>query len=150
MKKSIAISAALLAIICGCHHTQPVAAQPSSGGSELLYQFKWNLTALNGQPIAAEGRDTAYLLFYPGQVNRVSGSAGCNRLNGTVELTGDHTIRFSPLATTRKACPGQTEPQFLTALSVADNWSVANNRLSLNNGNREVAKLQGVSAAQLK
>lgn len=152
MKKTITIIIpfAILAIIYGCHHTRPIATQPAYGGSETLFEYKWNLTDLNGQPIATGSRDTPHLLFYPGQVSRVSGSTGCNRLNGTFELSTVHKIKFSPLATTRMACPGNTESQFLTALGQVDNWSIINNQLLLNNGKILVARLQGVSANQSK
>lgn len=141
---------ALLVTIYSCHHTRPITAQPLYGGSETLYQYRWNLAELNGQPIATGNSDTAHLLFYPGQVNRVSGSTGCNRLTGTFELSGVNKIKFSPLATTRMACPGNTESQFLTALAQVNNWSIINNQLLLNNGRILVAKLQGVSANQPK
>ncbi|MEJ7680493.1 MAG: META domain-containing protein [Segetibacter sp.] len=90
MKKPIAIIIPfiLLSIVCGCHHTQPITAQPVYAGSETLYQYRWNLMELNGQPADAGTPNTAFLLFYPGQVNRVSGSTGCNRLTGTFEISG--------------------------------------------------------------
>lgn len=139
----------LLNILYSCHHTHLVTTQPTYGGSEMLYQYKWDLTELNNQPVSP-GSDTAHLLFYPGQVNRVSGSAGCNRLNGTFELSGVNKIKFSPLATTRMACPGQDESQLLTAISQVNNWSIINNQLLLNNGKLLLAKLQGVSVGQPK
>ena len=148
MKKAITIiiSFAILAMLYSCHHIKPIAAPSVSGGSETLFQYRWNLTDLDGQPIAVGSRDTPHLLFYPGQVSRVSGSTGCNRLNGTFELSIMHKIKFSPLATTRMACPGNTESQFLAALRQTDNWSIINNQLLLNKGRILVAKLQGVSA----
>lgn len=148
MKRAITIIIpfTLLAVFYSCHHIRPIAAPPASGGSETLFQYRWNLTDLNGQPIAIGSRDTPHLLFYPGQVSRVSGSTGCNRLNGNFELSTMHKIKFSPLATTRMACPGNTESQFLAALSQADNWSIINNQFLLNKGRILVAKLQGVSA----
>ncbi|GGR63963.1 hypothetical protein GCM10008959_27640 [Deinococcus seoulensis] len=51
--------------------------------------------------------------------NRVTGTAGCNRVNGTVSIRGD-SVTFSALATTRMACtPAVTaqEQVFLNALS---------------------------------
>lgn len=89
-------------------------------------------------------------MFYPGQVSRVSGSTGCNRLNGTFELSDDHKIKFSPLATTKMAGTGNTETEFLTALSQVDNWSIVNNELLLNKGEKSVLKLRNVSADQPK
>lgn len=152
MKKSIAITISflLLAIMFGCRHIRSATSPAEYGGSEMLYQYKWNLTELNGKPVPTGTTDTAQLLFYPGQVNRVSGSTGCNRLNGTFELSGVNKIKFSPLATTKMYCPGNTEAQFLTALAKTDNWSILNNELLLNSGKVLVAKLHSFSAGQSK
>lgn len=150
MKKAIIFYLALLTAVYGCHHTQSATIEPVSSGSEMLYQYRWNLKELHGQPATMGTTDTAHLLFYPGQVGRVSGSAGCNRINGTFELSGVNKISFSPLATTRMACPGETESQFLKALAQANNWSIVNNQLLLANGKITVATLQGVSPDQQK
>ncbi len=66
--------------------------------------------------------------------NKVSGSTGCNRINGTFELTGVGFIKFSPLATTKMACPGNTEAKFIGAVGQVNNWSIINDMLLLNNG----------------
>ncbi len=152
MKKTITlfISLGIIIILCSCHHTHLVTTQAVSGDSETLFQYKWNLIELNGRPVASDSTNNPHLLFFPGQVSRVSGSAGCNRLNGTFELSAVHKIKFSPLATTRMACPGKDESQFLTALSHVNNWNIINNQLLLNNGKILLAKLQGVSADQPK
>lgn len=86
------------------------------GGSEFLYMHYWVLDELAGAKMPATG-DTAFLQFYPGQVSRVSGSTGCNRINGNIELGAERSLTFGPLATTRKACAaGSIEPDFLQAL----------------------------------
>lgn len=51
---------------------------------------------------------------------RVTGNAGCNGMNGTLSISGDNGLSFSPLATTRKMCEPQTmdqETKFLDALA---------------------------------
>lgn len=112
-------------------------------GSEELYAHKWLLTELNGRPVTATGSEAdAHLLFFSGQVSRVSGSTGCNRLNGTFELMSTHKIKFSPLATTRKLCPGaNVESEFVAALGRVDTYSLVDNRLLLNSGRVTVARL---------
>ena len=76
------------------------------------YRNKW--TAYN----SLRNDNAAHLLFSPGQVNKVSGSTGCNRLNGNFDLTGVNFIKFSPLATTKMACTGNNnEAQFIEALA---------------------------------
>jgi heat shock protein HslJ len=152
MKKAITIfvSLVIITILYSCHHTRSaIVTPPGSGGSEMLFQYQWNFIEVNGKPVSL-GTDTARLLFYPGQVSRVSGSTGCNRLNGTFELSEGHKIKFSPLVTTKMACPGVDELQLLTALGEVNNWSIINNELLLSNGGVQVAKLQRVSATQPK
>lgn len=126
-----------------CSQKRLATTPPHQGGSEMLYQYKWNFIELNSQPVST-GRDTSYLLFYPGQINRVSGSTGCNRLTGTFELSDLDKLKFSPLITTRMACPGYDESTLLKALEQVNNWSIINNQLLLSNGRTLVAKLQGV------
>ncbi len=112
----------------------------------MLYKYKWYLTELQGQPFTFIGNDNyAHLLFTAGQPNKVVGSTGCNRLNGSYDLTGVNFIKFSPLATTRMACEGNIEAQFIEALGQVNNWSIANEQLLLNNGKIVVAKLNAVS-----
>jgi heat shock protein HslJ len=49
----------------------------------------------------------------------VSGSAGCNRYNGTAIVEGDE-VSFGPLATTKKACEPDVNAQEQTVLSAMD------------------------------
>jgi heat shock protein HslJ len=148
MKKKITTIAflATLILIVSCHSTKPVTGTP--GGSEMLYASQWNLAELNGTAVT---NGKAQLLFYPGQVSRVSGNAGCNKLNGTFELTGTNFIKFSPLATTRMACdPAIRETEFTEALGKVNNWSIVNNQLLLNNGKILLAKLKAVTVESSK
>jgi heat shock protein HslJ len=132
-----AVAIVLLVLLSNCTNTKKQTA--ATGGSELLYASQWNLTELNSTPVTEA---KAHLLFFPGQVTRVSGNAGCNNLTGTVELTGVNFIHFSPLATTRMACSEATrEQEFTEALSQVNSWSIAGNLLLLNNGNIVLARL---------
>ncbi|CAN5506144.1 hypothetical protein BH11BAC5_BH11BAC5_25600 [soil metagenome] len=131
------ISIVTLMLLNNCSNTKK--QRTVTGGSELLYASQWNLTELNSTPVT-QGK--AHLLFFPGQVSRVSGNAGCNNLTGTFELTGAGTIKFSPLATTRMACVEATrEQEFTEALSQVNNWSMVDNQLLLNNDKIVLARL---------
>lgn len=111
----------------------------------MLYQYQWNLEILDGQPINTATGKRPYLLFSPGQVNTVAGNAGCNTLRGSFELSGETNLKFSPLMTTKMACPEMTtETSFLNALSKVDNWSIIGNQLLLSSGKIPLAKLRGV------
>lgn len=149
MKKIITSIAflAILILIVSCHNTKPISGG-TTGGSEMLFANQWNLAELNGTAVTT---GKAHLLFYPGQVSRISGNAGCNNLNGTFELTGVNFVKFSTLTTTRMACePGIRETEFTEALDKVNNWSIINNQLLLNNGRILLAKLNAVTVETSK
>lgn len=147
--KIVLVSSLLLTAVffmSSCHNTKPaaIAFVAEAGGSEMLYQSEWKLTEVEGKTVGSASK--ASIALTPGQVNKVSGNSGCNRMTGSFELTGTNNIKFSPLATTRMACmddiANDTEKKFLDALSQATNWSIKNNQLLLKNGEIVVAKLQ--------
>ncbi len=140
----------LVMFAAGCGNSKPTAnanitQAPKTAGSEVLYQYVWKLIEINGKGIGSESK--ASLAFTPGQVNKVSGSTGCNKANGTFELSGTDTIKFSPLATTRMACvdenAGTTERNFLEAVAKVSSWTITDNILLLKNGENSLLKLQG-------
>ncbi len=147
--KKITITTLALSIfilIEGCHSTKPVIAV-ASGGSEMLYMNQWNLTELEGRSFVITAGTQPHLLFFPGQVNRVSGSTGCNKLNGSFVLSAANSMTFSPLATTKMACIGDNvESKFLAVLGKVTNWSIINNQLLLKNGKVIMVKLNAVTA----
>ena len=143
-------SLAILILFAGCHSTKPVSAG-APGGSEMLFQYQWDVTELQGKQVVISSGNQPNLLFYPGPVSRVSGSTGCNKLNGSFELTGVNFIKFSPLATTKMACIGDNiESRFLETLGKVNNWSIINNQLLLNNGKMLMAKLKAVTPISSK
>ncbi|MBA2563201.1 MAG: META domain-containing protein [Chitinophagaceae bacterium] len=93
-----------------------------SGGSENFFANRWLLMEVDGQPVSTSGDNReAHLLFYPGQLSRVSGSTGCNNLNGTFELSGVNKIKFSPLATTKMMCAdNNTEAKFFISIAAGE------------------------------
>ena len=149
--KKITITTLTLAIfflIAGCHSSKPLIPV-ASGGSEMLYMHQWNLTELEGKAVVITAGTQPHLLFFPGQVSRVSGSTGCNKLNGSFVLSAAKSMTFSPLATTKMACIGDNvESKFLEVLGKVSNWAVINNQLLLKNGNLITAKLNAVKADQ--
>lgn len=94
----------------------------------------WSLQSLNGTPVDSLEitRDTPALYFdVAGQ--RISGNAGCNRLNGSMTLQ-DSSLSFSKVAVTKMACPGDLENRFLDAFNRVDSYDITNAELSLLNG----------------
>ena len=125
------------------------SAEPAGGGSEKLYAHRWALTEAAGQPVAPIGdAKEAHLLFFP--PNRLGGSTGCNRLNGTFELTGGGQLKFSPLATTRMMCPepsAATETRFVQALGTVKTYYVTDAALELRDGPTIVARFRATPAS---
>ena len=127
----------------------PASAEPAGGGSEKLFAHRWALTEVAGQPVAPTGdAKEAHLLFFP--PNRLGGSTGCNRLNGTFELTGGGQLKFSPLATTRMMCPepaAATETRFVQALGTVKTYYVTDAALELRDGPTIVARFRATPAS---
>lgn len=122
----------------------PTSTEPVGGGSEKLYAHRWALTEAAGQPVAptGEAREAHLLFFLP---NRLSGSTGCNRLNGTFELTGGDQLKFSPLATTRMLCPepaAAAEIRFVQAMGTVKTYYVTDAALELRDGPAIVARFR--------
>jgi len=93
---------------------------------------RWKLVRLEERPVAAEGTPP-FLQFKPEQ-GRLSGSTGCNRLNGEYRSWGAAGFTALPLATTRMACQGERgeqEVRFLGALARATHRIQAANSLEL-------------------
>jgi heat shock protein HslJ len=92
----------------------------------------WKLTLLNGKTIRSDettNREPHILLS--GSDRRVSGSSGCNTFHGSFKISGSK-LKFSPLATTRMACPDMdTESAFLKALENTETYNVSDDTLTL-------------------
>ena len=119
----------------------------ASGGSEMLFMHQWNLSELEEKAVVITAGTQPHLLFFPGQVSRVSGSTGCNKLNGSFVLAAENSMTFSPLATTKMACIGDNvESKFLEVLGKVNRWAMINKQLLLKNGEVIMAKLNAVKA----
>ncbi|MDR2466592.1 MAG: META domain-containing protein [Prevotellaceae bacterium] len=75
---------------------------------------------------------------------KVSGFGGCNRYTGTFTTDDKASLKFSsPLAATRKMCPGANiEGAFFAAVAASDSYKIADGRLILKKGSEEVAALK--------
>jgi len=62
---------------------------------------------------------------------RLSGSTGCNRINGTYSVSGN-SIQFGPnLAMTKMGCPNYDENTFLDAFNKVNHYQIKGNDLML-------------------
>ena len=74
---------------------------------------RWNLL-LVGTDERLSMPETPHFVVSPD--GRVTGSDGCNQLNGRVSLDAGNRIQFSELATTRRGCPQLEEAQRITGM----------------------------------
>jgi len=94
---------------------------------------KWQLSEAPGSDLPA-GLDLshAYLEFSPEL--KVSGSSGCNRINGGYTLNDSELILGSPMAMTRMACPGdfaKLESVVMDGLKSVDGYELKGDVLNL-------------------
>jgi heat shock protein HslJ len=104
-----------------CAGTAPAASPEPLWGSE------WQLQAIGAQPTLPQSAAT---LAFP-QTGQVAGHGSCNRFFGSVEVERDR-IRFSPLGSTKMACPGgasEQESRYLGALQKAQRYEVQGDTL---------------------
>jgi heat shock protein HslJ len=98
-----------------------------------LANTTWQLESLGEAPVV-EG-STITLEFDAD--NRAAGSGGCNRYSGTYTADGE-SLRFSPLAATKRACLddgiGAQEQAYFNALAAATSYTLADDRLTITYG----------------
>jgi heat shock protein HslJ len=99
-------------------------------GPSSLTGVNFQATELYGQPIVGAKAVTMTI----GVDKRVSGSGGCNRYGGPVEIGGG-TIKFGTLVSTKMACRDgnrmQQEADFFAALSQARTYTLSGWTLTL-------------------
>jgi putative lipoprotein len=122
----------------------------SSGTALLAYSSvpvpatigSWIITGFyNGSAMTAPITGT-FLTLLVGSDGTLTGSSGCNHYFGSYTLDGS-TVKVSPLASTKAACPNSDiqnqETQFLAALQMAEGYTKDANGLTLTN----TSKLSG-------
>lgn len=96
----------------------------------------WRLIELVGEPVPrpAGGGEAPFLVFEP-DGGRIHGNGGCNSFFGHCEYMAGDRLRFSSIASTKKACPDMTvESEFLKILENADNYYTDGKVLKLHRG----------------
>ena len=132
-----------LALMVGCSSSK---SAKNSIDTNQLFGKQWKLIEVENQ-VVPESSAAGFMLT---KDNKISGSTGCNLMNGRIELLKNQGIRFSQMATTRMACPddiNQVETKFLAAINSSNAWSIENDVLSLMNGSTTVAKLKAVEVS---
>ena len=127
------ILAALLLARCGNYND--LAHQ-----ANVLFRTDWKLLELQGQAVPATAKTRFH--FSPGQI---SGTTGCNQLSAGFVAGKKQSVRFSPEASTKMACPDETsgslETQFLDALNRSTIWEMNGGALWLGDGKTTLVKL---------
>lgn len=112
-----------------------VQKEPAAPAPEALLGTAWRLTSLGSGRLQAGTQPT---LEFPTE-GRASGNGSCNRFNGIV-IVADDGIKFSGLATTRKACPAAVmaqEEAYLEALRNAVRYEADAESLRVFSAGRE-------------
>lgn len=126
--KAILFSCVLFFVLNGCSSTKTAQTATS------IEDTYWVLTELMGKPVSAKqpnGKEIHILLNKA--ENRVQGFAGCNGFGGNYELKAGNRVVFSQMIGTLMACDAlDTENELLKALRTADNYTIADGKLSLN------------------
>jgi copper homeostasis protein (lipoprotein) len=106
-----------------------------------LESTTWQLIELNGTAVHVHAAQRAPSLEFDGPTDRVSGSTGCNRLNGKYKYD-EGMMHFTPFATTRMACVDAPvdESALLRALASVTSYAIANRTLVLRSANATVAR----------
>lgn len=128
-----------LALMVGCSSSKSA----KNTDTDQLFGKQWKLIEVENQMVP----ESSTAGFKLAEDNKISGSTGCNLINGGFEPMKNQEIKFTQMATTRMACPddiNQVETKFLSAINSAKSWSLENDVLSLLNGNTTVAKLKAV------
>jgi len=127
MKKTITLLVSLLALsamlLAGCRPKEPEKALQGTPWTLESYGEAGNeQTVLEGTEITAAFEE-----------GKVTGSAGCNRYFGGYEVNGSK-LSFSPLGSTRMACPEpimKQEQTFLSALQGAESYEIRGSTLTI-------------------
>lgn len=107
---------------------------PNSGDIEELTNKYWKLIEINGKKaISFEDQTEPHIILRSENKEYfLSGSDGCNRLIGMMDIT-EKGIQFKNIGSTMMLCPKGTEQsaEFTQALSAVDGWRVFSDVLEL-------------------
>lgn len=149
MRFSLIVLTFAAIIMTGCGDNQPkdnnktatdsLAQMENTLDATPITEKYWKLVTLEGEEVTmAQNQEKEIYFMLKTDENRVQGFAGCNTFNGTYTLEDGQRLRFSPLATTMKACPdvNVNESELFQVFELTDNYSIRGDTLSLNVGLR--------------
>jgi len=120
--KQVALILAVVVISISCGSSRKATAELNGN---------WELVMF---PSSSKTLDELFTMKRPElqlEDGRLSGTTGCNRLNGTYSVSGSN-IQFGPnLALTKMGCPNYDENIFLEAFNKVNHYLLKNNELQL-------------------
>ncbi len=139
----------LLAVMALAAMAGPAPAQDESAGFRLT-KHHWRLTRLVGAAVPA--RVGIELAFLPS--GRVTGSGGCNDLEGTWTYLGGDRLSMGDLTATRTSCPGaggRDERRFIQQLFLVTTFTLDGRELTMltTEGQRLVFRADGRTGSEL-
>ncbi len=138
MKKNLTLLVVIALSMLACNTTKNMS---NSAQDSQITNTTWELIKLGDMPIDQSDMQGKKIQFELNQTDkRVFGYSGCNSFNGSYKLGSGNDINFSQMASTRMACPENkiNEQKVLNVFNEADNYTIDNNKLMLNDGKRSV------------
>ena len=135
----------LLAAGCNTRPAQENAASPFivTTPNAPLRETRWVLRQLAGQRVRVPANTREAIL----QLRRdgtAEGNGSCNRFRGSFFSETESELKFSPLMSTRMACPAiKTENGFIRALGKANSYEISGDTL-------RVMDISGATVARLE
>lgn len=127
---ALVVMLVVLATGCDAAGATPAADTPDPTAAVGLDGTTWTIASVGGVQLPADPPATLTVAAD----SSVTGTTGCNQLNGTASIDGS-ALAFGPLSTTRMACEPplmEQERAVLDALAGVDGWSIdAEGRLHL-------------------
>ena len=137
--------AALLATACQNKPTQETTAAKPVHPDAPLRETRWVPRELAGQAVVlTDSAREPYLLLRA--AGAAEGNGSCNRFRGNFFSEKPGELKFSPLMSTRMACPAiATENAFTQALAQANTYRISGDTLRLFDAtNAPLARLEAV------
>ncbi|MBS7563032.1 META domain-containing protein [Mucilaginibacter sp. Bleaf8] len=101
--------------------------------ASVITDRKWQLVELAGKPVANQVNGKIPYILLQQNNGRYVASSGCNGLGGTFTLPGYGRIKFTQGLSTKMYCENmEIENGLSKALTIADNYSLDGNNLSIN------------------
>ena len=117
--------------------TLVIGCSTKEAGVNVRLHDIWALESINGEKFIKDNQTNNHpVIEIYLKEERIHGNAGCNTINGKVEVDGNK-IAFSNIITTEMACPGDIEQRFLSAIQSVDGYKIEKLRLFLYEGEKE-------------